>query len=69
MTAAEAETLSLLARGLTYKQIARAPHVETNTVKYHVGNIRLRTGASNRHHLVALAHEAAAARNKIMRHS
>lgn len=63
LTAAEVETLRLIARGLSYKEIAQVRHVQLSTVKYHVGNIRLKTGASSRHHLVVLAHEAAARRN------
>ncbi|RIQ11889.1 helix-turn-helix transcriptional regulator [Jiangella rhizosphaerae] len=62
LTAAETETLRLVARGLSYREIARVRHVQLSTVKYHVGNIRLKTGASNRQHLIILAHEAAAAR-------
>lgn len=44
----EEEVLSLVAEGLSNKQIARQLHISSNTVKYHLQNIFSRLGVSNR---------------------
>ncbi|AYY13837.1 DNA-binding response regulator [Actinobacteria bacterium YIM 96077] len=56
LTAAELETFRLLARGMTNREIAEARHVQPSTVKYHVDNIRLKTGAANRRELLCHAY-------------
>lgn len=59
LTPVEREVLLLLARGMTNNEIARARHVELSTVKFHVANLRLKTGATNRHELMIRAHHLA----------
>lgn len=56
LTVAENETFWLVAQGMTNTEIARARHVQPSTVKYHVKNIRYKTGAASRRDLIALAH-------------
>lgn len=56
LTLAETETLTLVARGMTNAEIARARYVRPSTVKYHVDNLRLKTGAGSRVELVIVAH-------------
>ncbi len=55
LTFAEYETLTLVALGMTNDEIARARHVQPSTIKYHVDNLRLKTGASSRLKLVVVA--------------
>ena len=61
LTHSEAETLHLLARGMTNKQIAAERNVQISTVKYHVANIRSKLGGVSRPELIALAHRSGAA--------
>jgi DNA-binding NarL/FixJ family response regulator len=55
LTEREREILALLAEGLPNRAIAAAVHVTERTVKYHVGEILARLGASNRAQAVAIA--------------
>lgn len=65
LTPAETETLRLIARGMTNSEIARVRHVQTSTVKYHVRNVLIKTGATSRHELIVLAnHRGASGREK-----
>ncbi|HEY7347141.1 MAG TPA: response regulator transcription factor [Ktedonobacterales bacterium] len=55
LTEREIEVLNLLAEGLSNQQIAERLVLSTTTVKYHVGSIRAKLGASNRTEAVILA--------------
>jgi DNA-binding NarL/FixJ family response regulator len=57
LTLRERDVLSLLARGHQNKQIARELSVSERTVKFHVGSILSKLGASNRTQAVAAARE------------
>jgi DNA-binding NarL/FixJ family response regulator len=45
--------LSLLAEGLTYRQIAERLHLSAKTVDHHVSAVRIKLGASTRAAAVA----------------
>ena len=55
LTEREREILALLAEGLPNRAIATGLNVTERTVKYHVGEILARLGASNRAQAVAIA--------------
>ena len=57
LTAREVETISLLARGLRNKEIARALHITVQTVKNHVHNILEKLQVHRRREAVRLAYE------------
>lgn len=57
LTARELETLSLMARGLRNKEIARALHITVQTVKNHVHNILEKLRVHRRRDAVRLAYE------------
>ena len=48
ITPREIEILSLMARGYVNKQIAKMLNISTETVKKHLRNIYLKTGAHNK---------------------
>lgn len=54
-TRRELDCLACLVRGLSDKEIARALALSEVTVRFHVGNLRRKTGARSRAHLAALA--------------
>ena len=54
LTRAQAKVVGLLAKGLTFKEIARELGVSDTTVKAHADDSRERTGAKNVAHLVFL---------------
>lgn len=54
LTDRELDVLRLIRRGLTNSQIADELFISTNTVKFHVGNILKRLGASSREEAAAL---------------
>ena len=55
LTAREREVLSLLARGMSNKQIAATLHISEITVKCHVSVILMRLDATDRTHAVVIA--------------
>lgn len=57
LTARELETLSLMARGLRNKEIARSLHITVQTVKNHVHNILEKLRVHRRRDAVRLAYE------------
>jgi DNA-binding CsgD family transcriptional regulator len=54
LTDREREIISLIAKGLSDKEIARALHISPYTVKNHVSSAMLKTGFTKRTQLVAL---------------
>lgn len=58
ITAREREIVHLIARGLTYKEVARRLGCSTKTVETHMRHIFDKLGVSTRHQLSALAYEA-----------
>lgn len=60
LTAREAEVLSLLARGLSNKEIARQLVVAEATAKFHVANIMRKLGVARRSEAVYVASQAGA---------
>jgi DNA-binding NarL/FixJ family response regulator len=55
LTAREQEVLRLLARGYTYKEIARRLEISVKTVETHAGNILRKLQLSSRHELTRWA--------------
>lgn len=53
----ELRVLTLIAQGLSNKEIGERLHIETRTVKWHTGNILGKLGVQNRTHAVAKARE------------
>lgn len=51
----ELEVIELIARGLSGPEIARDLHLSHNTVRTHVRNSMVKTGARSRAHLVAMS--------------
>jgi DNA-binding NarL/FixJ family response regulator len=54
LTEREREVLELLAEGKANKQVASILEITLGTVKFHVGNILMKTGASNRSEAIKL---------------
>ena len=54
LTERERETLALVAEGKTNAQIARRLRVSENTVKFHLQNLYLKLGVTNRTEAAAL---------------
>jgi LuxR family transcriptional regulator of spore coat protein len=57
LTLRELEILSLVATGASAKEIARSLNIASRTVEAHISNLKLKTNAKNRAHLVALSLE------------
>lgn len=55
LTARELEVLGLLARGMTNREIAGRLYVTERTIKFHVGSILQKLGATNRTEAVTVA--------------
>lgn len=53
LTGRETEVLSLIADGLSAKQVAQELEIAPCTVERHIENVRLKTRTRNRAHLVA----------------
>ena len=64
LTEREREVLALLTEGLTNRQIADTLGVAASTIKTHVQNIMLKTGASDRTQAAVIAVRAGIARRK-----
>lgn len=62
LTARESEVLSLLARGMSNKEIATALFVTEATAKFHVANIMRKLGVARRSEAVYVASQAGALR-------
>jgi LuxR family transcriptional regulator, transcriptional regulator of spore coat protein len=58
LTAREQQVLELVAQGLSAKEIAQVIDIAPRTVERHIENVRLKTRARNRTHMVTLALEA-----------
>lgn len=55
LTDTEKEVLTMMVEGQTNSQIAERSVISTSTIKFHVGNILRKLGATNRTEAVALA--------------
>ena len=55
LTAREREVMRLIARGYTYKEIARRLHLSVKTVETHVSAVLRKLQLSNRHELTRWA--------------
>lgn len=55
LTAREREVLQLVSYGLSAKAIARRIAIAPRTVERHIDNLRLKTGARNRCHMITRA--------------
>lgn len=53
LSAREREIFSLIIEGMSNSEIANALYITESTVKFHVGNVFKKTGASNRSELIA----------------
>jgi DNA-binding NarL/FixJ family response regulator len=51
----EFDVLTLMAKGKSNKAIASELHITENTVKFHVSNVMIKVGASDRTHAVVNA--------------
>jgi LuxR family transcriptional regulator of spore coat protein len=58
LTAREQQVLELVAQGLSAKEVAQEIEIAPRTVERHIENVRLKTRARNRTHMVTLALEA-----------
>lgn len=58
LTAREQQILELVAQGLSAKEVAQEIEIAPRTVERHIENVRLKTRARNRTHMVTLALEA-----------
>jgi len=58
LTAREQQVLELVAHGLSAKEVAQEIEIAPRTVERHIENVRLKTRARNRTHMVTLALEA-----------
>jgi DNA-binding NarL/FixJ family response regulator len=59
LTDREAQTVSLMAQGLTVKEIASAMHISSNTVKSFIKLVMVKIGAPNRASVIAKIFEGA----------
>jgi LuxR family transcriptional regulator, transcriptional regulator of spore coat protein len=57
LTVRELEILLLVATGASAKEIARKLKIAARTVEAHINHLKLKTGARNRAHLVAVSLE------------
>lgn len=57
LTVRELEILLLIATGASAKEIARQLRIAARTVEAHINHLKLKTGARNRAHLVAVSLE------------
>ncbi len=57
LTAREQQVLELVAQGLSAKEVAQEIDIAPRTVERHIENVRLKTRARNRTHMVALSLE------------
>jgi DNA-binding NarL/FixJ family response regulator len=57
LTARERDVLRLIARGYTYREIARELEIATKTVETHVSSVLRKLQLSNRHELTRWATE------------
>lgn len=57
LTVRELEILLLVATGASAKEIARKLRIAARTVEAHINHLKLKTGARNRAHLVAVSLE------------
>ena len=60
----EAQTATLMIRGLSNKEIAEEMHIGMRTVKYHVSNIFRKTNTANRYDFICKMKEIEDADNK-----
>jgi len=58
LTAREQQVVGLVAQGLSAKEVAQEIEIAPRTVERHIENVRLKTRARNRTHMVTLALEA-----------
>ena len=58
LTEREQQVLELVAQGLSAKEVAQEIEIAPRTVERHIENVRLKTRARNRTHMVTLALEA-----------
>lgn len=58
LTAREQQVLELVAQGLSAKEVAQEIEIAPRTVERHIENVRLKTRARNRTHMVTLALES-----------
>ena len=58
LTTREQQILELVAQGLSAKEVAQEIEIAPRTVERHIDNVRLKTRARNRTHMVTLALEA-----------
>jgi DNA-binding NarL/FixJ family response regulator/signal transduction histidine kinase len=63
LTPRQSEILTMVAQGLTYKEIGAALHLAENTVKYHMGQIIDRLHLANRAQAIAYARQASGVSN------
>jgi LuxR family transcriptional regulator, transcriptional regulator of spore coat protein len=64
LTAREQQVLELVAQGFSAKEVAQEIDIAPRTVERHIENVRLKTRARNRTHMVTLALEFGILRSK-----